>query len=253
MQNEDVERMVSSALSLVGPLPPIDIDRAMEAMEEIFADWVYANRSTDAEWWERSTAQNWLRYITIARDFGIPVNLETIQFFRATLLYDSIVTRLNRDLDFAREYKAYARKASNAARRRVQKFVRKRMGGPTPTDYLRIEQLGDLVNQFVFRWQRSIEEPLIQFRNIVGKMAYSFSMLIRAGTIVATVAVLALVGKLFTEAWLGHEISFLGILQSLMSLGWLLLVFILIAFVIIRRILIRINEPDYRPSGEGRQ
>jgi hypothetical protein len=245
--------MVSSALSLVGPLPPINIDRAMEVMEEIFAEWVYANRSTDAEWWERSTAQNWLRYIAVARDFGIPVNLETIQFFRATLLYDSIVTRLNRDLDFSREYKVYAKKAGNAARRRVQKLVRKRMGGPMPTDYIRIEQLGDLVNQFLFRWQRSIEDPLIQFRNIVGKMAYSVSVLIRAGSIVATVAVLAVVGKLFTEAWLGHEISFVGILQSLMSLGWLQLVLILIAFVVIRRILIRISEPDYRPRGEGRR
>jgi ubiquinone biosynthesis protein len=248
MQHEDVARMVSSSLSLVGPLPPIDIDRAMKAMEEIFSDWVYANRSTDAEWWERSTAQNWLRYITVAREFGIPVNLETIQFFRATLLYDSIVTRLNGDIDFAREYKVYAREAGRVARRRVQKFLRKRMGGPTKMDYLRIEQLGDLVNQGLFRWQRSIEEPMVHFRKMVGKIAYSISMLIWAVTIFAISTMSAVIGKLLAEAWLGRELSFLDILQWVMSFGWL--PFVLVSLVFIRKMLIRMNEPDYRPSDE---
>ncbi len=88
LRNGDIERMVACALSLAGRLPPIDIDTVIKAMERIYADWVYATRSTDAEWWERSTALNWFRYVNLAREHSIPVSLETIQFFRASLLYE---------------------------------------------------------------------------------------------------------------------------------------------------------------------
>jgi hypothetical protein len=84
MQNRDVERMVRSSITLAGRLPAINVDDVLEAMEEIYADWVYAISSTDAEWWERCSAQTWLRHIKGAREFGMPVTLEMIQFFRAT-------------------------------------------------------------------------------------------------------------------------------------------------------------------------
>jgi ubiquinone biosynthesis protein len=99
MRNNDIARMVHCSINLAGRIPPIDVDSALKAMEDIYADWVYACNSTDAEWWERSTAQNWLRYINVAREYGIPVSLETIQFFRATLLYDSIIMRLDKTVD----------------------------------------------------------------------------------------------------------------------------------------------------------
>ena len=34
-------------------------------MEKIYADAVYAMQSEDAEWWERSAAQGWLRFMEI--------------------------------------------------------------------------------------------------------------------------------------------------------------------------------------------
>ena len=86
----------------------MDIDAANESMKEIYADWVRAVSSTDAEWWARSTAQNWLRYVNVASEFGIPVSLETLQFFRATLLYDSIIMRLDNRIDTVREYTVYS-------------------------------------------------------------------------------------------------------------------------------------------------
>src|SRR5262249_28141349 len=99
MEKQDIVRMGQASINLAGRLPPIDVDELLQATEEIYADWVYAVSSTDAEWWEKSTAQNWLRYINVAREYGVPVAMETIQFFRATLLYDSILVRLDKDLD----------------------------------------------------------------------------------------------------------------------------------------------------------
>ena len=88
LRKEDVGRMVNALIALAGPLPPIDVDRFTKALEEIFTEWVFALKSPDAEWWERSSATNWFRYIAVAQEFGVPIGLETIQFFRATVLYE---------------------------------------------------------------------------------------------------------------------------------------------------------------------
>src|SRR5262249_49237251 len=69
MRAGDITRMVNCSIVLAGPLPPVDVERVSKEFEEIYADWVYAQRSTDAEWWERSSAHAWLRYIEIARKF----------------------------------------------------------------------------------------------------------------------------------------------------------------------------------------
>jgi len=248
MQNQDVGRMVHCSINLAGRLPPVDVDTVLKKMEDIYADWVYAVNSTDAEWWERSSAQNWLRYINVAREHGIPVSLETIQFFRATLLYDSILVRLDKDVDPVKEWTSYARQAGKDARRRVRRSLQKRICGPTTMDYLKIEQLGDIATQFVFRFQRSVEDPIVHFRNIVGKIAYSMSMLLRLTYIAATLVGLALVADFSAERWFGTRISWSGILETALSSGWTQIVVLVGALVVIRRVLIRMNEPDRTPD-----
>jgi len=252
MQSHDIGRMVNASMRLVEPLPPIDAIRFVKAVEENYTDWVYANASTDAEWWERSTAQTWLRYINIAREFGVPVSLEITQFFRATLLYDTIATRLNKDIDFNAEYKEYARGAGKKARRRVQKAVRDRLGGPTDNDYLTIEQVGDTITQFYFLWQRLVEDPAIQFKNIVGKIAYAVSMLMRIGYLAILVAGFAVVTDFLAARWLGRQIVWAEVFDRLVSVWWIQLALVLVAVVLIRRILIRMAEPDQKPDSVNR-
>jgi predicted unusual protein kinase regulating ubiquinone biosynthesis (AarF/ABC1/UbiB family) len=252
MQSHDIGRMVSASMRLVEPLPPIDVISFMQAVEENYTDWVYANASTDAEWWERSTAQTWLRYINIAREYGVPVSLEITQFFRATLLYDTIATRLNKDIDFNAEYKEYAREAGKKARQRVQKAMRKRLGGPTDNDYMTIEQVGDTVTQFFFLWQRLVEEPAIQFKNIVGKIAYAVSMVMRIGYLAIVVAGFALFTDFLAARWFGRQIVWADVADRLISVWWVQLALLLAAVVLIRRILIRMREPDRRPDSVQR-
>ena len=121
---------------------------------------------------ERCSAQAWLRYIEIARKYNIPVTLETIQFFRATVLYDSTITRLNRDIDFARSKGLCSPLANKGARKRVQKRMRMRLDGPTDQDYMTFEQISDSITQFVFNIGRTVENQTVHFRSIVGKISY---------------------------------------------------------------------------------
>jgi ubiquinone biosynthesis protein len=248
MMNGDITRMVNCSISFTGPLPPIDVERFGKEVEQIYEDWIYAQKSRDAEWWERSTAQAWLRYIEVARKLGVPVGLELIQFFRATFLYDSIVTRLDKEIDLARAYKEYADEAAKEASLRVRRGIKKRLLGPTDMDYLQIEQITDSVGQLLFQVQRNIENPIIHFRNIVGKLAYIVTLLLRFGYLAAGVIGAGLLANSVSMRWFDHPIDWTSLRETATSFGWVQLLLLAILLVLIRRIVIRLSQPDTNPA-----
>ena len=242
----DIGRMVNCALSLIGPLPPMDVERIRVEMEKIYADGVYAMNSRDAEWWEKSAAQGWLRFLEVARQFSMPASFETIQFFRTTFAYDAVVVRLHKDLDVTKEWEAYAREAAKEARLRVQKSMKQRLRGPTDMDYLAMEQFGDMITQVVFQLQRNIENPIIHFRNIVGKIAYIASLVLKLGYLIGFAWGAALIADYVSRHWFGREIDWTPILERATTFGWVQLALIAVVLVVIRRIVIRLNLPDTR-------
>jgi predicted unusual protein kinase regulating ubiquinone biosynthesis (AarF/ABC1/UbiB family) len=246
----DIGRMVNTSLSLAGPLPPMDVERVRIAMEKIYADWVYAMNSKDAEWWEKSTAQAWLRFLEVAQEFAMPASFETIQYFRTTFAYDAIITRLNKDLNVAKEWQTYAKQAGKEARLRVQKSLKQRMRGPTDMDYLQIEQFGDMATQFLFQLQRNIETPIVHFRNIVGKIAYIASLLFKIGYLVAAAVGIGLIADAVSRRWFHHEIDWSSIVERVTGFGWAQLLLIAIILILIRRIVIRLSLPDTRLGPE---
>jgi ubiquinone biosynthesis protein len=249
LRNGDIERMVTCALNLAGRLPPIDVDTVIKAMERIYADWVYATRSADAEWWERSTALNWFRYVNLAREHSIPVSLETIQFFRASLLYDSLIVRLHKDIDPVQEWMDYTKIVGRDARERFATQVRKRLaGGPARGDYLQAERVADTANQFFFRFQREVAEQAIEFRNTLGKIAYIMTVGVQLTSVALAGFGLVLIAEFISERWFGRPLSWLELAEWLTTLGWLQIVLIAVALVILRRIHIRLNEPDRHPD-----
>ena len=250
MSKSDIGRIANIALSLAGPLPPMDVDKLREEMEKIYSDWVYAMNSRDAEWWERSSAQGWLRFMEVAREFHIPANYESIQFFRTSFSYDSIITRLNRDINIVKEYETYARQAGKEARERVKQSFRQRLYGPTDFDYLQLEEFGDMLAQSFFQLQRSIENPIFQFKNIVGKIAYIASLLLKLGYFVGAAMGIGLVTNAVARRWFGYEIDWAWMVERATTFGWLQLALIAIVLVVIRRIVIRLNIPDTRLGPE---
>lgn len=246
MINGDVGRMVNASLGLAGPLPPIDVEMVRRELEKVYADWIYTQKSTDAEWWERSMAQIWLRTMEVAQQYHMPMSFETIQYFRAAFSYDAIVNRLNKDLDIGKEYKAYLRHAARDARGRMKKRIGRRLLGPTDMDYLAMEQLSDMASQFVFQLQRNIENPIIHFKNVVGKIAYISRLLLRLSYLAAAVFGVALISDTVSKRWFGREIDWLSIVDRVTSFGWVQLVLVVVVLVVVRRIVIRLSTPDSR-------
>jgi ubiquinone biosynthesis protein len=242
----DIGRMVNCALTLLGPLPPMDVEGVRHELEKIYADAVYAMKSEDAEWWEKSAAQGWLRFLEVARQFNIPAGYDTIQFFRTTFAYDAVIMRLNKDLNVTKEWEAYAKEAAKEARERVRKSFKERRRGLTDADYQNMEEFGDMITQFFFQVQRNIENPIIHFRNIVGKIAYIASLVLKLGYLIAAGIGLGLIANAVWRRWFGTEIDWASVLERATTFGWVQLALIAVILIVIRRIIIRLNLPDTR-------
>jgi hypothetical protein len=180
----------------------------------------------------------------------LPMSFETIQYFRATFSYDAIVIRLNKDINVTKEWTTYAREAAKEARLRVQKNMQKRRYGLTDMDYLQIEQLVDMSTQFIFQLQRNVENPIIQFKNIVGKIAYIASLFMTINYWVAAVVGLGLLVDTISRRGFGYRINWDAIIEAVTSFGWVQMGLIFIVLVIIRRIVLRLNLPDSRLNPE---
>jgi ubiquinone biosynthesis protein len=244
MMSGDISRLATAGLHFLGPLPPVDIERLTSAVSHIFADFLYATTSKDAAWWERSSAQIWLRFVEVANELGLSVSLETLQLFRATLLYDSIIIRLDKDFDFGREYGPYIRKAARAARHRTRKTGR---FGLTQASYLALEQVADSGIQFFSRLQRTIEEPVVGFRNVIGKIAYTATLLLRLCYVAVAVMGVAVLADGTSQVWFGHGIHWAAMIEpGAFSSRWVQIAIIVLALVLIRRVVVRLSLPDKR-------
>jgi hypothetical protein len=113
-------------------------------------------------------------------------------------------------------------------------------------DYLQMEEAGDMLTLMFFQLQRNIENPIIHFRNIVGKIAYISSLFLKLGYLVGLAVGAGLIADTISRRWFGHEIDWAPILGYATTFGWVQLGLIAVALVIIRRIVIRLNLPDTR-------
>jgi predicted unusual protein kinase regulating ubiquinone biosynthesis (AarF/ABC1/UbiB family) len=246
----DIGRLANVALTLLGPLPPMDVESIRHEFEKIYSDAVYAMKSDDAEWWEKSAAQGWLRFLEVARKFSIPASADTIKFFRTTFAYDAVIMRLDKNLDVTKEWEIYAKQAAKEARQRVRKRLGERRNGLTDSDYVKMEEFGDLVTQFFFQVQRNVENPIVHFRNIVGKIAYIMSLILKIGVWLATAIGLGLIATVAAKRWFDYQIDWNWMWERATSFGWVQLVVIAVSIVVGRRIIIRLNFPDTRLDPE---
>lgn len=81
------------------PYPHMDVHAYLAAAHKVFLTWHRGGQDPEAAWWERSTATVWLAFIDIAREHQVPVNLNSLRLIRCTLLYDTMVTRLDPKID----------------------------------------------------------------------------------------------------------------------------------------------------------
>lgn len=253
-EQEDVGRMVQSAVALLEPLPPIDIDEFSKRVEIVFWEDLYAFKSKHTQWWERTSAKIWIKFLELARQYNIPLTLSTLRMIRSTLMYETISARLFSRVNAYKEHRVYQKSAGKRAKLRVKRsFFRYLFKGPRNVDYLRVEQLLDMGNRTMYLAQRWLDTPPFRFSLMVDKFVYAISVMLK-GAIMFVFFTMAggfglLAWRLLTKAE-GH-LSIWQACREVLSWPSAQLLIGLILFLNIRRVMIRLFDKDVRANTTG--
>ncbi len=245
LNKEDVQGMVEASISILEPLPPIDIDRFTKQVEQLYWDWLYAMKDKNSEWWEKASGMMWISFVGITRRYNIPVNLDTLRLFRATFLYDTIMYRLWPDMDMDTEYQAYHTKAAKRAERRVRRAMRRRVEkGLQPDDYMRIEDMGRMFRQITGRLQHVLDTPRHNFTSMLGKAAYGASVALKLAAVGMGIHVFAVIAVSILSNVTDTHISLWETATSIVTSTGYQVVVLMILLVIIRKTLMRVEDID---------
>lgn len=178
MQTQDVESMTRAAMSLMEPLPPIDVPAMVKQVQDEYMR-VLHTFNTPAEYtqyWERTSARQWLVLMRIAQKFNVPMNLHMLRMIRATLLYDSIVMRLDHELDRYYEYREYMKDRAQLVKEKWRTKLRDNAGDGF---FLYLDELSKSFNDLMIRTQTTLGKPILNFNFTVDKWIFTVSVLSR--------------------------------------------------------------------------
>lgn len=192
----DPREMARTAMRLLEPFPPIDLDAFAADLEDLYARYHQASLSKHSEWWERSTSKIWIDFVGLARRYGIPVSLDTLRLFRSTLLMDTLAFRLRPRLRLAKAYRKFLKEERKWRRRQ---FERKGFDNPLGTPmfgFERIQEGVEIVQRGYARLTTFLDAPTFSFGLLPEKLFYLVSSIVK-GVLGLSVLVIgiALVGK----------------------------------------------------------
>jgi len=243
MKNQDVEAMTRASLNLMEPLPPVDVPSLVKHMQDEYMR-VLHTFNTPAKYthyWERTSARQWLVVIRISQKFHLPMNLHMLRMIRATLLYDSIVLRLDNQLDRYHEYTQFMKDRAQLVKKKWRSKLKDNAGDSV---FLNLEELGKTFTDMMIRTQTTLGKPLVNLGSTIDKWIFTVSVLSRMAGRILLVTLLGM-GLFDLVAYLnGEPLSFLGTLSALVQ-NHLYQLFLVAAVVFnIRHILFRLRDRD---------
>jgi hypothetical protein len=184
--------MTRAAISLMEPLPPIDVPALVKQIQDEYMRVLHTfnTPSEYTEYWERTSARQWLVLMRIAQGFNIPMNLHMLRMIRATLLYDSIVLRLDHELDRYYEYTEYMKDRAELVKLKWRKRMRNNAGDGL---FLYLEEISKSFNDIMSRAQSTIGKPILNFGFTVDKWIFTATVLSRMAGRILLVTILGMV------------------------------------------------------------
>ena len=192
MQSRDVEAMTRAAITLMEPLPPVDVPALVKQVQDEYMRVLHTfnTPSEYTEYWERTSARQWLVLMRVAQNFNLPMNLHMLRMIRATLLYDSIVLRLDTKLDRYHEYTEYMKDRAELVKLRWRKQAKDNAGDGL---FLYLEEIGKALNDVMIRAQSVMNRPVVNLGSTVDKWIYTTSVLSRMAARIILVTILGMV------------------------------------------------------------
>jgi len=213
-------------------------------LEAVFWQDLYAIKSRHSPWYERTTANLWVGFLKLAREYNVPMNINTLRMIRVSMLADTIALRLDPTIDHYREYRKYLKGAGKRARKRLRKRLQETF---SDTEMISWEQGLQTFSGLMYRLQRNVDSTFVQYAKLQGKAAFGlttvssailFVVVATGGILIANGTYIHLVpGAEYMGPWdaLVERILPSGIYQ-----GFLALVFL----ATVRRLLFRLGDKD---------
>jgi ubiquinone biosynthesis protein len=251
MRKGDAEGMARATLKLLEPLARIDVSSLMKDLEAEYTRVLctFSTKAKYTDWWERTSARQWLVMVKAARHYGLPMNLHTLRMVRATLLYDTLVLRLDRSID---RYEEYARFRRDDRARWAEKRWRKRVRETRRDLFLRVEELAEAGEELMGRARQTISSPILSFRSVIEKWVFTFSVVSRmAGRLllVTGCAVAMVAGVRYVRS---EPAPVLDLLWAALNSRVYQVVVLAIIILNTRAIVFRLTERDIQSHDAGR-
>lgn len=236
---DDVGGMAQAGMGVLEPLPPIDKDQFALRLEQMFWNDLYAIKSKHSEWWERVSARLWIGFLKLAREFGIPMRLNTLRMIRAIMLADTIAARLDHDIDPYDQYRFYEKGAGRRARHRLQKRMRRLKN---VSKYVRFETVLESSLVAIYRIQRALYSVgYIRILPLVSKAAMSGLTVMRMMVVLTMMA-----GTIALFMLPDHpNMTFMEMLWEVLQDGQFQLIALVPISIAMRRLFLRLSDPDY--------
>ncbi|HEY6329702.1 MAG TPA: AarF/UbiB family protein [Blastocatellia bacterium] len=168
---EDVGGMVNMVISIMEPLPHVDIQPFRRDLLEAWWKGFYGIKSKHAEWCERTSFRLWLAFYELMRVHKIPVPPKMLRMIRATLLYDTVAAQLYNNINVFKEFEKYSEDAARRARCQIEESViRQVLLGPDDSTFIKLRQVADVGNELLFRVQKFLSDPAFSFSAITAKI-----------------------------------------------------------------------------------
>ena len=244
----DPQNMARSTLTLLEPLPPIDLIELIQELETYNWQMIYSLEASphSVTWQERTSAAQWAGMMHLVRKYGITVDIQVLRFVRSTLLLESMATRLHREVDFVRQYQTFKNYRAEQARRRVVDSMLDQMDGKgNEQTIIRLDRIAHALDGFMFRTSQMLSLPAVNFNALMSKWSFAVYNFLR---FVGQTAVLTLFFALFFNmAFYFDTGKFMGVgqvLQKVVTHPVYQVVFFITIFVHGRTVLFRLDDKE---------
>ncbi len=189
--NRDPLNMARASLTLLEPLPPVDVIAMTKDLEAHNWQVLYAfeTRGVRRPWQERTTMQQWTGLANVARQYGIVIDVRVMRLLRATIMHETLAVRLDDSVNVIKEFERFTRnRASRATRLALRNSLRRLGRSNDKRRYLQLEQLAGTGEALFFQMRHALTLPKVNFTAMTGKGAYAFLILMKLAVQVLVLA-----------------------------------------------------------------
>jgi ubiquinone biosynthesis protein len=245
---QDPLNMARASLILLEPLPAIDPNVLTKELEACNWEMLFAfeTRPSDQGRFTRTSAQQWIGLIRLARRFKIVIDFNVLRLLQGSVTYDTLAIRLHPRINIITEYRRFARyRAARARRRARRRLVKDTSRFPERRGYLRLEQLADTGESLFFRLRHALAIPRANFSSLMSKGAVIVYTGIQTGAQVALLAALTTAGVASGFAATGRTFGVRDAFRHALTLIAFRVAAVLLLFINTRKMLFRMDDKDH--------